>query len=77
MMMYVVDTVSQNAVIYFLSRFPYQSTVMLQLPLQNRHWPNRVNNCERADLVVSRARFFMSISTGAAYRNVLRNSKYA
>ena len=31
---------------------------------------------ERADLVVSRAEF-VSISTGAAYSNVLRNSKYA
>ena len=33
----------------------------------------QVCNCERADLVVSRARFF--VSTGAAYRNVLNTRK--
>ena len=48
MMMYVCgNSLTQNAVIYFLNRFPYlpyQSTAMLQLPLQNQPWKNQVNN---------------------------------
>ena len=45
MMMYVCGySLTQNAVICFLSRFPYQSTVMLQLPLQNQPWKNQVND---------------------------------
>ena len=46
MMMYVCgNSLTQNAVIYFLSRFPYQCTLLLKLPLQNQHQVNNNYAC--------------------------------